>query len=110
MPGAGINLDLSVVAEHEAPRDVQAETCALADRLRREERIEDALANLGWQSRSIVHDPHDNGITLTDRRDVDVTLRRVQRVVDQIRPHLIELAAESLDARKIGLHFEPHAH
>src|SRR5215472_14923601 len=110
VPGAGLDLDLSLVPDHDAPRDVEAETGALADRLRREERIEDALANLRGQSRSIVCDAHDDGLTLASRRDGDVSAGSVQRVVDQVRPDLVELAAEPLDARKISLHIEAYAH
>src|SRR5262249_36313728 len=96
VPGAGDDLDGPLVLENDTPRDIEAEAGALPDRLRREERIEDALADLRGQSRPIVDDANDDGRTLAARCNGDVASGRVQRVVDQVRPHLVELAAEPL--------------
>src|SRR5262249_34552461 len=44
-PGAAIDFDLTAVPQNEPPGDVEPEADALADRLRREEGVEDALAD-----------------------------------------------------------------
>src|SRR5262249_55103690 len=107
-PGAAIDFDLTAVPQNEPPGDVDTQAGALADRLRREEGIEDALADLRRQACPIVDDSHEDGISVMAGRDRDAALRRVQRVVDQVRPDLVEFAAEPLDAWKIGLHLEAH--
>ena len=50
-PGAVSTLDLGVVVADQAPDDIEAETGALPDRLGREERFEQVLADLGRDAR-----------------------------------------------------------
>ena len=83
----------------QAPRDVEAEARALADGLGGEERIEDALDQLLRHTGPVVHDAHDDRVAVGGRAHIHPP--RVggcfDRVVDQIRPDLIEVAAEALD-------------
>src|SRR5262245_37869562 len=78
-------------------RDVEAKTGSLPDILGGEERIEDAIDNLRWNPRPVVnHADHDLAVRGFGH-DLDMAARRrVDRVVQQIRPHLIQLTAVTL--------------
>src|SRR6187431_2367576 len=94
----------------DATSHVEAETRAVTDGLRREERIEDPRSNVLRDTRAIVRDSNENRIAARRGRYCDVALvaNRIDGVVDQLLPHLIDLAAESLYVRKVGGCFETH--
>ena len=102
---ARLDLDLAVVVADQAPDDVEAQAGALPDRLGGEERIEDALADLGRDAGSVVDDADDDALPLAVRRHLDAAGIRdgIERVVDQVRPDLVELADEAANAREVGL-------
>ena len=93
----------------QAPDDVEAQAGALADRLGGEERLEHALADVGGNARPVVDDADDDALALAGRGHVDAARLRngIERVVDQVRPDLIELAGEAANARQVGLARRP---
>src|SRR5215469_7913974 len=97
---AGHRLDAQVAvvaADDDTPADIQPEAGALADRLGGEERLEDPLLDVGGHARPRVTDIDQKLVTVKRRPDS----QRAQpghgrdRVVDQVRPHLIELTGEA---------------
>src|SRR6185503_18963411 len=82
----------------DAAGDVEAEARALAHIFRREEGIEDAIEDVLRNSGTIVDHPHAYLALGCAGFDPDVTFwRRVDGVVQEIGPHLIELAAVAFD-------------
>ena len=77
----------------------------LPDRLGGEERLEHALADLGRNARPVVDDADDDALPLAVRGHLDPARLGdgIERVVDQIRPDLVELADEAANARQVGL-------
>ena len=96
-PGLGVEGQRAVVAvDDDAPRGVEPEAGALADVLGGEERVEDALADRrrgmpGPSSAMSIA----RAVAVAPRGDRDRPglAERVDRVVEQVRPHLVELGA-----------------
>ena len=106
-----LHLDVSAVALHHDPsRDVEAETGALADLLGREEGLERALGDLGRHARPGVGDLHDDAGVVGARAHGQHALpvHRVDGVVDEVGPHLVELADVRLDRRHARGVLAPH--
>src|SRR5688572_11493501 len=93
------------------PRDLEAETGAFARSLRGEERIENAEPVLGRDARAIIDHAYDDGTAFRLDRDRDMTREThgIERIVDQIHPHLIQLAADRMYARQTGRHIDSDA-
>ena len=55
---------------------------------------------------AVVDDAHDHALPLAVRGHLDAAGvgNGIERVVDQIRPDLVELAGEAADARQAGFH------
>ena len=99
---ARVHVDRAVMALHDAAGDVEAEARALADVLGREKRIEDAVRDVRGNARPVVDDPHDDLALDSGGLDADVSAGRgVDGVVEEVRPHLVELAAVALDCRQM---------
>ena len=92
-----------MVEAQEPASDVEAEPRALARRLGGKERVEDAGQDLTGNTWPIVHHPNHDPAQLSTRNDGDVPRlgNRVERIVDQVQPHLVELAAGREHAREI---------
>src|SRR5258708_3569155 len=90
----------AMVALNHSARDIEAETGAFADALRREERIEDATLNILWNAGTVVDHFHNQAVALPAGGDADRPASRhgVNGVRDQVGPHLVELTAEPVDA------------
>ena len=84
--------------------DIEAQAGAFPDRLGSEERFEQAAADLGRNARAIVDDADDDALSFVGRRHVDATGfgDGVERVVDQVRPDLVELADEAANLWEVG--------
>jgi len=94
----------------EPPDDVEAQARSLPGRLRREERLEDPVADVGGNAGAVVGDPDDDFSVLAAGDDLDTARFRdgVERVVDQVSPDLVQLAGEAADARQVRLHAHGH--
>src|SRR6185312_5106369 len=92
--------DFAVVVTDEAPDDVEAKAGTQTDRLGGEERVEDPFADVGRNSRAVVDNPYGHTLMLAIRPHLDAARvgNGIERVVDEIRPNLIELADEPADA------------
>ena len=85
-----------MAVDDDPPRGRQAEAGALADVLGREERVEDALGQLLGDARAVVGDVDDQRSRRRARVEIVIVpllAERVDRVVEQVRPHLVELGA-----------------
>src|SRR5690242_10241960 len=104
--------DLSVVVADQPPDDVEPEPHSAADGLGREERVENAFANLIGDARPVISDPHHDALALAGYANVDTAGvgNRIERVVDQIGPYLIELAGKAEDVRQIRFDVDVHRH
>ena len=87
------------------PDDVEAEPGSLAHFLGGKEGIEDAGLYLIRDPWTVVGNFNNKSTLLAIRPDSDRALfaHRGDGVVDQIRPHLVELAAPDLDVRQIAI-------
>ncbi len=83
-------------------RNVQPHSGADARWLGREEQIENARLNFRRNAGSIVRDFHHDTFVLPARFDFQFpfALHRVNRIIDDVRPHLIQLAPVRFDARQ----------
>src|SRR5260370_28658490 len=93
--GHRLHLDVPVVLVHDdAPGDVQPEPGALAHRLWREERLEYPAPDLLGYSRSGVAELDEDLVTVEAgaHRERSRPVHGRHRVVDQVRPHLVQLA------------------
>src|SRR5207342_1210316 len=99
--------DLAVVAaDHDLPGDVEAEAGSLADILGGEERLEHTGADLVGHAGAGVADLHHDAVFAEGRgshRELAVTLHGIGRVVDEVRPDLVELPGECGDLRETAL-------
>src|SRR3954462_4697633 len=100
----------AVVVSDEASYDVETQAGAKPYGLRREERFKDALADLCRNAGSIVYDAQYRMLTLAAPQHFDAAAvgSGIKRVVDQIRPNLVEFAGEASDARQPRLHVDHH--
>jgi Domain of unknown function (DUF5134) len=105
VPGLGIDGDEAAVPLHNrTPRDVETETGAFPRVLGRVEGVERAGRYLRWHTRSGVADLDDDVLLLDPGRQPErpCAVHRIERVVDEIGPHLVELAGVSLDPGEAG--------
>ncbi len=88
--------------------DVEAESGTRSGRLGREERVEHSIDRLRGDARSVVLDFDDHLIILRKDSDLDEAVTAtgvvdgVGGIVQQIRPHLVQLAAVGMDGGKVG--------
>ena len=94
-----------MVANDDALGDVEPEAGALPDGLGGEEGVEDARLQLVGYPRPVVADLDAHTLALPARaqRDPPVGTERIDRVVDQVRPNLVQLRARCLDAWQLGV-------
>ena len=85
-------------------RNVETQPRANARRFGRKERFKNALLNFFRNARTIVRDFDDDASFSLIRFDFQFTLalHRIARIIDEIRPHLVQLTAVRFDARQIG--------
>src|SRR5689334_22853179 len=97
--GNRLHSNVAAVLLHDSINRIEPQSRALADWLGREERLEDAILELGRDSGAVVADFHQNASELRCGADYQFALpvHRVDGVVDQVRPDLIELAAVRTD-------------
>src|SRR5436190_16912106 len=97
-PRPRLQLDPAAVLAHQALGDVESQPGALALRLGGEERIEDLLPDRLRHAGAIVHHPHHDLVVARLGGHLDLARLRggLDRVGDQVRPHLVQLAAEPL--------------
>src|SRR5690606_5398182 len=81
----------AMVLSHDPVRDLQSHTGPISYPFRREEWLEDAILDLRRDAGAVVRDLDQDVIALKRRaqRDTPASFQRVDRVVDQVRPHLI---------------------
>src|SRR5215831_13794386 len=84
--GAGLDVDLPLEPEDDAPGDVETEARSFAHLLRGKERVEHALLDLERNARTVVdHTHHDCGVVVSGRdRHRTGLWRRVERVLNQV--------------------------
>ena len=103
MPGLRFKLQLSVVAiGHDAIADDQPESGPLPDALGRKKRFKEVFSHVLRNARPVVVDLHQNVVIVASRANSDLSLAvdRVDRIVDEIRPHLVELVAVGRNVRE----------
>src|SRR5215469_1839425 len=90
-------------ADDDAPADVQPETGALADRLGREERLEDPRLDVGRNAGPGITDVDQKLLALDCGPDGQraVPGHSSDCVVDQVGPYLVELAGEARNRRQV---------
>ena len=93
---------------NKAADDIEAETGSLPHGLGGEEGIEDARENLRRNAGAVVDDAHDDALTVAACIDLNAAaiLNRIERVVDEVSPNLIELACESAHQRQAGFQLD----
>src|SRR5690242_11987355 len=76
--------------------DVETEARTAADRLGGEERVEDLRLYVFGHARAVVDDRYDNRTAFSRdaNGNVPTLAHSIERVVDQVRPNLIQLGAE----------------
>src|SRR5579862_310546 len=81
---------------HDALDRVEAKSSSLSHALRRKKGLEDVSFNFGRNPRTVIANLHDNTVILAIRTHSEDTLssHRIDCVVDDIRPDLVEFAAE----------------
>src|SRR6266581_3755545 len=96
----------------QSSRDIQPKPCAFAYRLGGEKWIKDAITNLGRNARAIVDNPdyHSVALAIRDQIHAAALTHGVQRIVEQVRPHLIEFTAKSIHRWKVLLDVHAEAH
>ena len=100
--------DVTAVVVNDAARHVESQARTQADGLRREERFEHARTDPLGNAGPIVGDSNQDRITPGGCGDRDVTLITdgIEGIVHQLLPHLIDLGAEPVEARKTRSRFE----
>src|ERR1051325_549245 len=100
------------MALHQSSHDIQAKPRPFAYGLGCKERIENAIAYLGRNTRPIVHNPDRYAIAFAASSNFNLSslVYSVQGVINQIRPHLIELATETVYSRKVFLDIQTHSY
>src|SRR5215203_1394821 len=92
----GVDRERPIVSvDDDAARGRQPEPGALADVLRRVEGVEDPLALPGRDARAVVGDLHERVVAVARgaHGDPPVLPERVDRIVNQVGPHLVELGS-----------------
>src|SRR5262249_16132964 len=97
--------DVPVMRSNDSLYGIETQTRPLADFLRRKKRIEDTRPNLFRYSRAAVSNFNNEKVDLAENSNAQLALsiHRVDRVVDQVGPHLIQFAAVGAHAGKIRL-------
>src|SRR5581483_6061267 len=92
--GAGLHLDVSVVpVDHHPPADVESQPGSLTDGFGGEERLEDPLDGIGWDTGSGVTDLDESVLAVAGGTNGEraLPLHGVDGVDDEVGPHLVEL-------------------
>src|SRR6266404_6363939 len=99
----GFQVYSAVMLLHDFNGRIQSEAGAVAYTLCRKEGIEDPGLNFRWDARPVIPYFHDNRIELTADLDSQfaASIHRIDSVVDQVGPHLIQCAAVSADTRQL---------
>src|SRR5208283_6212426 len=96
--GLGTNLNVAAVLFHDALHRVEAESRPLTYALGREKRLKNVRQDLRRNSGAVVADFHDHAIVLTIGAHAQLAFssHRVDGIVDQVGPNLVEFAAEGM--------------
>src|SRR5215472_13891106 len=88
----------------------EAQTSSIADALGSEERLENMLENLARNARSVIDDLDQHAIQFPCCADAQLAfpVHRVHGVIDEVRPHLVELAPMGTDPRQCAVEIELH--
>src|SRR5512145_2480166 len=111
VPGPRVDVDLPAVTLHDdSAGQVEPEPGALADLLGREERLEGVGGDLLGHTVAGIPDLDDDGAVIGVRPDRErpLALHGVDRVVDEVGPHLVELAGRGLDKGYVVGVLAPH--
>ena len=94
--GFRVHLNTASVLLHDTLNRVEAQAGAFAHSLGGEKRFEDMRLYLGRNSRTVVGDLNHHAIVLAIGSDSKLALasHRINGIVDDVRPNLIELAAK----------------
>src|ERR1700688_412228 len=109
----GLDLNVATVLLHNALHGIEAQPGSLPDALRREEGLEGVWPNLGRNPRTVIANLHHNAIVLAIGAHSQLTLsaHRVNGVVDDVGPDLVELAAKRIHEKRylliVPLHRDP---
>src|SRR5262249_39754414 len=97
-----------MLIDHDVVGYVEAEPGANSLRLRREEWLEDARRDLRRNARAAVGDPYFHGVAEAAGAHFEhaLAVHGLDRVVDDVRPDLVQLPAECLDAGQVGFDLE----
>src|SRR6266511_1728897 len=107
IPRRRLQSDLAAMAaDDDLPRDVQAQAGPFPDLLGGEERLEDAGPDLVGHPGTGVPDLDHDAIVLDgggSHRELAVPAHRVGRIVDEVRPDLVQLSGKSRDPRQAAV-------
>src|SRR6202035_2266243 len=97
---------------HNALHGVESEAGSLAHTFGREERLEDVCLYLRRNSWTIIADFHNHagGIAISANTKFSFSVHRVDGVVDQVGPNLVEFAAERIHQQGHALVFALYSH
>src|SRR5262245_1243005 len=100
------------MALDQPPHDVQPKACAFAHGLCRKERIEDAIADFRWYTLPIIYDLDHHSIALAFGSDFNLAalVHGIQRVIDKVRPDLIEFSTQPVHGWKILFDIQTHSY
>src|SRR5271166_3415973 len=95
-------MDIAAMFFHDALRSIEAEARSLSDSLSREERLEDVLLNVRWNTRAVVADFHHHPsiLAISANSQLAFAIHRIDGVVDDVRPNLIQFAAEGVHQQR----------
>src|SRR5215210_1671301 len=93
-------------------RDMQSQSCTMPGCLGGKKRFKDARLDVWWDPRSIIHDLDDHLVILRIRSNLDFPfpIQRVDGIVNDVRPYLVEFAGVCLDPREICGILPPDRH
>src|ERR1035438_5904672 len=98
--GLGCEFDFAAVsAPHNAIADHQAQARSRPDAFGGVERLKNMRLHIGWNTAAVVGDLHHHLVVIQKRGDTDFSCSfdRVNGIVEQIGPHLVEFPAISQD-------------
>src|SRR5262249_4141230 len=106
------HVDAAPMLPHDALDRVQAETSALPDALGREEGLKDVGLDFGGDSWAAVTNLHHDAtvVTIGPNSKLALAAHGVNRVVDDVGPNLVQLAAEGIHQKRQGLIITFHSH
>jgi hypothetical protein len=110
--GLGTNLNISPVFLHHSLGRIQAEARALPNSFGGEKRLKDVGLYLGGNPRAVISDLDHNTTILAIGSDSKLALspHGVDRVVNNVGPDLIELAAKRIHEKRNALIIALHYH